>query len=187
MSTRLTERTILEILEHEAIVCEAYKDSKGIWTWGVGVTDASGHTVARYKDKPVAIKRCLEVYEWLLREKYLPDVLEAFEGYNLPEHQLAAALSFHYNTGAIKRAGWVKSVKAGNLVEAYDQFMQWSKPLEIIGRRKAERELFFHRKWLSDGKIVTYSVKKPSYQPDFRSAKTIDVRPQLREICDATA
>ena len=33
----LTRRTLLELVYHEGIVLEAYKDSKGIWTWGIGV------------------------------------------------------------------------------------------------------------------------------------------------------
>lgn len=32
---------------------EWYKDSKGIGTWGIGVTNASGQAVNRYKDDPL--------------------------------------------------------------------------------------------------------------------------------------
>ena len=103
----ITLRVALELLSHEAIVREAYKDSVGVWTWGVGVTDASGHKVQRYIDSPQTIERCLEIYVWLLRTRYAPAVRKAFEGHNLSEHEFAAALSFHYNTGAIGRATWV--------------------------------------------------------------------------------
>lgn len=184
--TRPTERIMLEIVEHEAIVCEAYKDSEGVLTWGVGVTNASGHHVERYKDNPVSIQRCLEVYEWLIRTKYLPAVLRAFDGYPLSEAELGGALSFHWNTGGIGRADWVKSVKAGKRDGARREFMNWSSPREIIGRRKAERSLFFDGVWTGDGLVTVYKrVRKPSYAPDWGSAVQVDIRPALAEAMKA--
>lgn len=177
----LTARTVLEILHHEAIVQEAYLDSVKKWTWGVGVTSASGHSVERYKDNPQSLERCIEVYVWLLREKYLPAVLRAFDGHQLTEWQLCSALSFHYNTGAIESASWVKSWKAGDTAKAASEFMNWSKPSEIIPRRKAERDLFFHGKWSGDGKAMVWPVKKPSYSPDWRNGRKVDVMQAVKE------
>ena len=154
----LTEKMVFEILEHEAIVPEMYLDSENIPTWGVGVTDASGHFVGRYKHNPQTIERCIEVYIWLLRNRYLPGVLHAFSGTPLKEHELCAALSFHYNTGAIGVAEWVKSFKRGNRDRAYLEFMNWSKPKSIIGRRKSERDLFFKEHWTQDGVVLVYDV-----------------------------
>lgn len=182
-ATGLTERMLLEILEHEAIVLEAYKDSVGVWTWGGGVTDASGHKVGRYKDAPATMQRALEVYEWLLREKYLPTVLAAFKGVNLTEAQLAAALSFHWNTGAIERADWVTLFKAGKSAAARAAFMSWSKPTSIIPRRKAEQRLFFDGIWSGNGIITLYQqVSKPSYAPKWSSAKQVDVSGIIRDL-----
>ena len=88
--TKLTARIAKELIEHEAIVREAYKDSKGIWTWSVGVTSASGHTVfPAYKDNPQTIRKCLEVYIWLLRKKYIPAVEAAFAGHALTQATIA--------------------------------------------------------------------------------------------------
>lgn len=185
----LTAATLLEIIEHEAIVCEAYKDSVGVWTWGVGVTSASGHTVyPRYRKKPATIERCLEVFEWLLRTHYLPEVLSAFEGAALQEHQLAAALSFHWNTGAIGEANWPKSWLAGELERARQEFMNWSKPREIIGRRKAERALFFDGVWSSDGFVTIYDRVSdgPHAQPIWRSARQADIRSLLDQVMAMT-
>ena len=181
--TKPTARIMLEIIEHEAIICEAYKDSVGVWTWGVGVTSASGHDVARYKDNPTTIERCLEVYEWLVRVKYLPAVLRAFKGHTLSESQLGAALSFHWNTGAISSASWVKSFKSGKIDQARKEFMNWSTPREIIGRRKAERNLFFDGVWSTDGMVTVYQhVRKPSYTPDWTSARQVDIRDALAKV-----
>lgn len=184
---QLTEKIMLEIIEHEAIVREAYKDSVGVWTWGVGVTDKSGHSVyPRYFEKPQTIKRVLEVYEWLLREKYLPPVLQAFNGHILSEHQLGGALSFHWNTGAIGRADWVRSFRKGNSARARQEFMNWVSPREIIARRKAERDLFFDGRWTSDGLVTLYDVT-PNHTPRWSSARQVDIRPELREVVRAAA
>ncbi|MEM8724328.1 MAG: hypothetical protein AAGE86_02295 [Pseudomonadota bacterium] len=178
--TKLSERTVLEIAEHEGLVLETYVDSVGVETWSFGITDASGHKVDRYRDNPSTVERAIEVYEWLLRTKYLPDVLRAFEGVKLNEHQLAGALSFHWNTGAILRASWVKSFVAGKRGKAFREFMNWSKPREIIGRRKAERALFFNDVWTSDGHVTLWQRVHSNGTPDWSSGKQIDIRDALR-------
>ena len=178
----ITAKVALELISHEAIVQEAYKDSVGVWTWGIGVTNASGHNVDRYKDNPQPVRKCLEIFIWLLRERYLTDVLKAFPGHSLTESQLGGALSFHYNTGAILRADWVDLWLAGKIGEAKASFMNWKKPLEIIPRRQKERDLFFDGKWSSDGKATVYPVRKPSYTPDWGGAKRVDVSAILKEL-----
>lgn len=178
----LTKRVLAELVSHEGIVLEAYKDSKGIWTWGIGVTNSSGHRVLRYKDNPQTLQRVFEVFEWLVRTKYLPPVLKAFNQ-PLSEAQLAAALSFHYNTGAIGRASWVKSFNNGDLRKAREQFMNWKSPPEIIGRRTAERDLFFDGVWSNKGTATLYTkVNKPSYSPNWASAKKVNVMEALDAI-----
>lgn len=180
---KLSKRTLIELASHEGAVREAYKDAveDGVWTWGIGVTNASGHTVyPRYKDQPQSLSKVIEIYEWLVRTKYLPDVEEAFEGHELNEAQLAAALSFHYNTGAIKRASWVKSFKAGNISQAKREFMNWKSPSEIIPRRTKERDLFFDGVWSNKGTINVYEqVRKPSYLPKWSSLKQVDIEQEL--------
>ena len=185
-----TERIMLELIEHEAIVCEAYKDSRGVWTWGVGVTSASGHKVyPRYRKNPATILRVLQIYEWLLRTKYQPEVLKAFAGVRLSEAQLGAALSFHWNTGAIGEADWVRSFRRGAEKAAHSEFLNWATPREIIGRRKLERALFFDGAWSSDGVVTFYPRvdQGPRANPIWSSATQIDIRPQLRSVCAQVA
>ena len=50
--------------------------------------------------------------------------------------------SFHYNTGAIGKASFVKKLNAGDGSGAAAGMMAWSKPASIIDRRKAEQKLF---------------------------------------------
>ncbi len=179
LKSMMTVKVMKEILSHEALVLEAYKDSRRIWTWGVGVTDMSGHSVRRYKDNPQSIQKVIEVYVWLLMEKYAPAVIRAFEGVTLTEYEFAAALSFHYNTGAILRADWVKEFLKGQKSAARISFMNWRKPPEIEERREAERDLFFDGKWTSDGKTTIYQVRKPGYSPKWSSARRVDVTAEL--------
>ena len=176
VTNQLTARVVLEVATHEAIVREAYKDSKGIWTWAIGVTDASGHAVLRYKDQPQTLEHCIAVSVWLMKNKYLPAVLEEFKGHKLTEAQLAAALSFHYNTGRIGTADWCDLWRAGRVAEAKLAIMNWKSPPEIIERREKERDLFFDGVWSGDGKITEWAVRKPGYKPDWRSGRRIDIR-----------
>jgi lysozyme len=195
----LTPRIVLELLAHEGIVPEAYRDSQGIWTWSIGITNASGHQVyPRYRDKPQPMEHCLGVFLWLLRERYLPPVLATFGQHELAEHELAAALSFHYNTGAIARADWCRRFLAGDRDGAAKAFLNWSRPAEIIPRRKRERDLFFDGTWSADGTAMLYAVSKPRYRPcrgkrvdiaeavtrlflDSEPAKAEQVRPETPE------
>lgn len=175
----LTFRAAMELIGHESMVLEWYKDSVGVGTWGIGVTDRSGHAVARYKDLPQTVKHVLEVYIWLLRNRYIPDVLAEFAGHPLTEAQFAAALSFHYNTGAIRRASWVDLWLAGNVAGARAAFMEWDRPASIIERRGKERDLFFDGKWSQDGKATIWPVRKPSYSPDWAHPRRVDVSADL--------
>lgn len=178
----LTEKMLLELAEHEGLVLEAYRDSVGVWTWGFGVTDASGHKVERYRGRPSSVLRAIEVFEWLVRTRYLPAVAKAFEGHELTEAQWAAALSFHWNTGAIARASWVRQFRLGRRHEAWLAFMDWARPREIIPRRKAERDLFFDGRWSGDGLVVLYERVRPNGIPDWGSARLIDIRDEVRAV-----
>jgi lysozyme len=183
MTNKLTAKVVAELIHHEAIVEECYKDSVGVWTWSVGVTNASGHIVhPAYLDKPQPTKTCLEVFIKLLRDKYVPAVEAAFAGHPLTEEQFAAALSFHYNTGAIKTADWVKEWKEGRRDKAKLDIMNWRTPASIIPRRQKERDLFFDGKWSQDGKATVFPVKKPSYSPNFAGGKRVDVSADLKAL-----
>jgi lysozyme len=171
----LTPRIALELIAHEGIVTEAYKDSVGVWTWSVGITDASGHKVfPRYKDKPQPLEHCIGVYLWLLREKYLPPVLAAFGKHDPSEAELGAALSFHWNTGAIARASWIGRFVKGDVDGARKSMLDWARPRELLARRRKEQALFFDGQWSEDGMALVYGVTKPSYKPV--RGKRVEVR-----------
>ena len=76
----------------------------------------------------------------------------------------------------------MKSYIGGNVTKARREFMNWSKPSEIIPRREAERDLFFDGKWSGDGTALLVPVAKPSYRPAFAKAVRVDVMGPLRDI-----
>ena len=175
INNKIDYQVALEVASHEAIVREAYKDIKGIWTWSIGLTNASGHNVERYIKNPQTLQHCLAVYVWAL-EKYAADVREAFTR-PLTQAQFAAALSFHYNTGAIKKATWVKSFNAGKIDAAKKEIMNYKTPAAIIPRRQKEQALFFDGVWSNKGTILEHQVSAASKPVN---PKTVNIESELK-------
>lgn len=179
----------MEVAAHEALVRQAYRDSAGILTWCIGMTDATGHLVERYLGKPASYQHCMNVYAWALRN-YCQQVVDVFRGYPLTQAQFAAACSFHWNTGAIKTASWVQHVRAGNMAAAEKSFKNWNKAGEKVAaglktRREREWKLWTTGKWSHDGTMVEYTRVRPNLQPDFSSGRRVNVEKELRAAIEA--
>ena len=186
---KITPRVASELLRHEGLVTQAYKDAVGVWTWSVGITSMSGHQVERYIDNPQTIEKCLQVYLWVL-EKYADKVRSVFKDYPLTEQQFAAALSFHYNTGRIGSASWVKLFKAGKTAQARASFMQWSKAggrtlPALVRRREEEWDLLSRGIWHGDGKVTVYNTLS-NHRINWGTAKRIDVSNVLNRLLKET-
>lgn len=181
--TELTVKSVLYTASLEGMVQEMYKDSEGISTWALGVTNKSGHQVdPRYKDNPQPLQKCCDVSVWLMRQTYLPVVQKAFGSHELTEQELAAALSFHWNTGAIASTSWVKMVKDGDMAGA-EKFLRthYLNGGDLQSRRDSEASLFFHGQWPVSLTVPVYPVRKPSYKPNFALGKRVDLSAQIKE------
>lgn len=176
---KVTFAAAMEIASHEAVIRQTYKDSVGVLTWSVGMTNATGHRVERYIGKPAPLQTCLDVYAWAL-ENYADGVRRAFKGYDLTDAQFAAALSFHWNTGKIESASWVRKWKARDIAGARAAFLEWNKPKAIKARRKKEHDLFFDGVWSGDGTMIEYTRLTKNMTPVWSSAKRINVETELR-------
>lgn len=144
----------MEIIAHEAIVLTAYKDSVGVKTIGVGHTrNAGGLDPATFTGK-LTVKQAFDLFRTDLA-KYERRVNEAFTA-PLKQHEFDAAVSFDFNTGAIKKATWVKLFNAGNRTAAIKAIMEWRKPAEIIPRREKEQKLFGTGLYSGDGTALVY-------------------------------
>ena len=143
---KTSDAGIFALALHEGIVPGPYRDSVGVWTYGLGHTLGAG-----YPD-PAKMRRGMPSN----LDATLRDVFDLFR-HDLPKYeagvnravkvpitqaQFDALVSFHYNTGAIGKASLVKRLNAGDLAGAAAGFMAWKKPPEIIERRKAEQALF---------------------------------------------
>jgi hypothetical protein len=84
------------------------------------------------------VEECMKLFRHDL-EKYEAAVNRAFGERQVPQHQFDAAVSFHYNTGAIGRASWVKLYNSGApMSQIKERFLAWNKPAAIKNRRLAE-------------------------------------------------
>lgn len=131
---------LMALVGHEGIVLSRYFDSVGVATIGIG------HTAAAGSPDPKAFKGKLTIsaaFDLLRRDiaRYEAAVAKAVT-VPLKQHEFDALVSFHYNTGAIGKASFVKKLNAGDRAGAMKGIMDWRKPAEIIPRRTAERDLF---------------------------------------------
>jgi lysozyme len=143
---KTSDAGIFALALHEGIVPAPYKDSVGVWTFGIGHTAAAGApdpaTMPRGMpaDLDRALARVFEVFRHDL-PKYEAGVMRALK-VPVTQAQFDALVSFHYNTGAIGRATLVKKLNAGDMAGAAAGFMAWTKPKEITERRRQEQRLF---------------------------------------------
>lgn len=119
----------------EGVVLRAYRDVAGVWTIGAGLTAASG--VVRPKaGMVISAAEATNLLQQALRTNYEPTVEVAMSRVSYggaaierpKPHEFDAAVSFHWNTGAIKSASWVKQwlAKAGRAT-VVESLKKWNK------------------------------------------------------------
>lgn len=117
---------VVETFEGRSLV--AYRDETGVWTIAFGNTNDDAAVLGFTIKAGVTVTP--EQASLLLRASmvrlYDPAV-NAHMGPNVTQPAFDAGDGFHYNTGAIGRASWVKSYVAGDLAAVHSQIMQWNK------------------------------------------------------------
>ena len=146
MTMKTSDAGLFALALHEGIVPAPYRDSVGVWTYGIGHTLGAGYPdpAKMQRGMPTNLDAALrDVFDLFRRDvvKYEAVVNRAVK-VPVTQAQFDALVSFHYNTGAIGRASFVKRLNAGDEVGAAAGMMAWSKPASIIDRRKAEQKLF---------------------------------------------
>lgn len=128
---------------HEGVVLKAYRDPVGIWTIGAGLTSASG-VVKVQAGMIISKDEASRLLKEALRKNYEPSVAKAMPG--AAQHEFDAGTSFHWNTGAIGKATWVKRWRAkaaAALIKA--GLMAWTKGggrvLPGLKRRREEESV----------------------------------------------
>ena len=143
---RTSPEGVAFLVSHEGVVPAPYRDSVGVLTYGIGHTAAAGapDPASLPRGMPADLDAALEdVFEVFRRDlaRYEDAVRRAIK-VPVAQHEFDAAVSFHFNTGAIWRATWVESLNAGQRERAAEQITNWRKPAAIIPRREAEQALF---------------------------------------------
>ena len=156
MTRRLSLDGYLEILSHEAIVIRPYKDSVGTWTIGVGHTAAAGGLDPEETRRELTIEEAVQLFIDDIA-KFEKDV-DAVLSPRATQEQFDAAVSFHFNTGKIASATWVKQFNEGDTKGAIASIMNWKKPKEIIPRRKKEQALFAGKGYSHNDEATVYSA-----------------------------
>ena len=146
MTMKTSDAGLFALALHEGIVPAPYFDSVGVKTYGIGHTLGAGYPdpAKMQRGMPTNLDAALrDVFDLFRRDvaKYEAAVNRAVK-VPITQAQFDALVSFHYNTGAIGRASFVKRLNAGDEVGAAAGMMAWSKPASIIDRRKAEQKLF---------------------------------------------
>jgi lysozyme len=178
MTMRTSNEGIIALLIHEGVVPGPYLDSVGVHTYGVGHTAAAGSPDPKKmpsgmpSDLDAALVRVFETFRKDLKS-YEAAVRRAIK-VDVSQAQFDAAVSFHYNTGAIGRAAWVKKLNAGDVTGAAAAIMNWKKPPEIIERREAEQRLFRSGEYppsiitvwqvANDGRVIWTPVRRLTAQ-----------------------
>lgn len=133
------------LMSLEGFKNKAYKDTKGLWTIGVGHLILSNE-----KHLLTATLTNLEVNLLLSKDlvKYETTVNHVIHN-DITQYQFDALVSFCFNIGCsgFANSTVAKVINAGKFDKVADAMRMWNKPKEIIGRREKEVRLFTTAKY----------------------------------------
>lgn len=131
---------LIFLIGNEGIVLSTYLDSVGVKTIGVGHTKAAGGIDPATFSGTLSMQQAIDLLatDIVNYENAVARVVTV----PLKQHEFDAIVSWHFNTGAVGTASWIKKLNAGDRAGAIKGIMDWKKPASIIGRRTAERDLF---------------------------------------------
>lgn len=150
---------------HENDVLKAYLCPAGIWTIGVGLTKASG-VIDPKPGMTITEADSERLFSTALRRNYEPRVRDAMPG--AKQHEFDAGVSFDWNTGAIKRASWVKHWRnRAPSVDIRGAFTAWNKGggkvlPGLVRRRREEFDILAYDRWPAYLKLDGAPIQKPT-------------------------
>src|SRR6476620_3137876 len=165
---KLSKQGAMELIGHEAIVQTRYRDTKNIWTIGVGHTKAAGDPDPAAYTEVMPLKEVFKLFQKDM-QNYADDVNAALK-VPVSQTEFDALVSFHFNTGGINRASLVKSINAGDKKTAAKQFLNWKKPPEVMAGARRSRS--------SSPKAPIPMAARLSLSPPTRTASCSGRRPR---------
>lgn len=120
---------------------KAYRDTKGIWTIGVGHTSMAGppkvtaNLVISNEEIDEIFARDLKKYEKTVNDSVKVPLTQV-------QFDALVSLCFNIGQGAFAKSSVVRRLNEGAYRAAAEAILMWNKPPEIIGRRKTEYKQF---------------------------------------------
>ena len=139
----LSQDGIDKLILREGERLKAYKDTKGIWTIGIGDTDINNDGI-RDVGPGMSISKLNSRENFKADVQWAEDCVNTNVNAELKQCQFDALVSFAFNIGAsaFKYSTMVRKLNAGDVLGASKEFDRWRIPKEIIGRRNSERDQF---------------------------------------------
>lgn len=136
----IAESTLDFITKEEGSRNKAYKDSKGLWTIGVG------HLIKPDEQHLISATLTDDQVKDLLKSdlKWCSEAVESSVKVPLSQPQFDALYSLCFNIGetAFRKSTVVRKLNENDIKGAADAILMWNKPAVLEKRRKRERELF---------------------------------------------
>jgi lysozyme len=136
----IAKSTLDFITKEEGARNKAYKDSKGLWTIGVG------HLIKANEQHLITATLTDDQVEELLKSdlKWCSEAVESSVKVSLTQKQYDALYSLCFNIGEtnFRKSTVVKKINENDLKGAADAIEMWNKPTVLINRRKREKALF---------------------------------------------
>jgi lysozyme len=133
---RISDQGLELLMEREGKRNEAYRDTRGIWTIGVGHTGPEVHAGLVWTDQQV-MDTLRKDLAWV--ESALDLVTVELQQY---QHDALCSFVFNIGYGAFSGSTMLRLINIRAFDAAAQQFDRWHIPPEIIPRRNAEKEQF---------------------------------------------
>lgn len=180
---KISAQGLIDMAYEEGVCLEPYKDAVGVWTIGIGHTDAADGGNLRATGK-ITLQRAFDMYRQDM-VKYNRSVEKVYPSAN--QQQTDALISFCYNLGE----GNLRTLVAGRSPQQIaDGMLAYNKGrvngvLTVLSglakRRASERDIFLHGKYQHlDGMVPLFPVSDSGY-PVYSQRKMIDARPYLSD------
>jgi len=134
---KTSKNGLITLHEREGARHKAYRDTKGIWTIGVGHTGPEVVEGLVWTDEQIDMQLQKDV---AIAEGCVNKAVKIA----LTQFQFDALVSFVFNVGvgAFQRSTMLKKLNAGDIAGATKEFDRWHIPPEITSRRNSEKLQF---------------------------------------------
>lgn len=137
---KMSSAGLKALMDREGVRLMAYKDTKGIWTIGVGHTGPEVKQGLSWTTEQVMDALQTDV-------SYAESAVNSGVKVKLTQNQFDALVSFTFNVGAgaFLKSTMLKFINKNDFEGAAQQFNRWVIPPEVTGRRMSEKKQFLEK------------------------------------------